>query len=101
MTGEIGKFILDGKQVGGIRNWTVFIQIKPSIKSRVEASGWWMLEKVNTNKLHAEFYAEGAGVLDLIKEGEVIVDLPPDYALDTLIIKPLKINFETDFDWRE
>ena len=101
MTGEIGKLTLDGKQVGGFRNWTTFVQIKPPIKSWVIASGWWMLEKTDTNKLIASFYAEGAGKLQLIREGEVIIDLPPDYALDTLIVEPIKMTFETDFDWRE
>ena len=101
LTGEIGKLTLDGRQVGGIRNWTAFVQIKPPTKSWVIASGYWILEKVNTNKLQAEFYSEGAGVLNLIKEGEVIVNLPPDYALDTLIVEPLTMTFKTDFDWRE
>jgi len=101
MTGDIGKLTLDGKQVGGFRNWTVFIHLKPPIKSRVVASGWWMLEKVNTNKLVANFYAEDAGKLQLIREGEVIINLPPDYALDTLIVEPVEITFEEDFDWRD
>ena len=101
MTGEIGKLTLDGKQVGGFRNWTAFVQIKPPIKSWVIASGFWMLEKVNTNKLHADFYAEDNGELQLIKEGEVIVNLPLDYALDTLIVEPIEMTFEQDFDWRE
>lgn len=101
MTGEIGKLILDGKQVGGIRNWTAFVQIVPPIKSWVVASGWWMLEKVDTNKLKVKFYAEGAGKLQLIREEEAIVNFPPDYALDTLITEPIEIKFGYDFDWRK
>ena len=101
MTGEIGKWVVDGKQVGGFRNWTVFVHYKPPIKSWVIASGWWMLEKVNTNKLIASFYVEDAGKFQLIREGGVIVNLPPDYALDTLILEPMKMAFETDFDWRK
>ena len=101
MTGEIGKLILDDRQVGGIRNWTVFIQIKPPTKSRVIASGWWMFERVNTNKLTTEFYVEDVGVLRLIREKESIVNLPFEYALDILITEPLELTFEEAFDWRE
>lgn len=101
MTGEIGKLILDGKQVGGFRNWTAIVELTSPVHSKVIASGYWMLEKVNTDRLIAKFYAEGAGKLQLIREEEVSINLPPDYALDTLIPEPMKMEFEHDFDWRE
>ena len=101
MTGEIGKLSLNGEQVGGFRNWTAITKITTPVKSHVIASGFWMLKKATTNKLDAEFYAEDAGVLQLVSRGEVFVNLPPDYAIDTLILKSIKITFEEDFDWRK
>lgn len=99
MVGEIGKWIIDGKQVGGFRAWTAFVQIKPPIKSRVIAAGFWMFEKSNTDKVTASFYWEDDG-LNLVCEREAIIHLPEDYPLDKLVIQPVEMTFEEDFDWR-
>lgn len=101
MTGEIGKLVLDDKQVGGFRNWTVFIKTAPPIKSRVIASGFWMLEKINTDKVLASFYYEDANSLILVCERETTIHLPEDYAMDELILTPVEMTFEKDFDWRD
>lgn len=101
MTGEIGKWEIDGKQVGGFRGWTVAIRTKPPIKSRVVAEVFWVLEEINTDKVIASFYREGNGTLNLICEREVIIRLPENYPLDELILSPIEMTFEEDFDWRE
>lgn len=99
MTGEIGKWVIDGKQVGGFRNWTVFVHIEPPIRSRVIASGFWMLKQINTDKVTASFYYEDNG-LKLVCEREAIIHLPEDYPLDKLILTPIEMTFEEEFDWR-
>ena len=101
LIGEIGKWVIDGKQVGGFRNWTVFVQIKPPIKSRVIASGFWMLNKINTDRVIASFYYEDNDKLNLVCEREAIVHLPEDYPLDKLVLIPVEMTFEEDFDWRD
>ena len=101
LTGEIGKLALDGKQVGGFRNWTAFVQIKPPIKSWVIASGFWMLSKTNTDKVMASFFCQDGDTLKLICKREAVVHLPETYPLDKLVIKPTEITFEEDFDWRD
>ena len=101
MIGEIGKFVLDGKQVGGFRNWTVFVQTVPPIKSWVVASGFWLLEQLPTDRVIACFYAEGQKELFLIRSEEAIIKLPDKYDLDILIIEPIEMTFEKDFDWRK
>ena len=101
MTGEIGKWVIDGKQVGGFRNWTAFVQIKPPIKSWVWASGFWMLNKINTDRVIASFYYEDDDSLKLVCEREAILHLPESYPLDELVIEPVEMTFEEDFDWRE
>ena len=99
MTGEIGKWVIDDKQVGGFRAWTAFVQTKPPTKSRVIASGFWMLNKINTDKVMASFYYEDDG-LKLICEREAIIHLPKEYPLDKLVLMPVEMTFEEDFDWR-
>ena len=101
MAGEIGKWVVDGKQVGGFRGWTAFVQPEPPARSRIIASGFWMLEKINTNKVIASFYFEGAVGLKLIHERESIIHLPEDYPLDKLVLMPVEMTFEEEFDWRE
>lgn len=97
MTGEIGKLSLNGEQVGGFKYWTAIIKLNP-LHSRVIASKFWMLKKVDTNKLKAEFYTEINGKLKLIREGEVTVNLP-EYELDKMITQPIELDIG-DFDWR-
>lgn len=100
LIGEIGKFVLDGKQVGGFRNWTTFVQTESPIKSWVIASGWWMLERVNTNHFEAVFYTIDEDEPFEIYRKEAIIKLPEDYSLDKLVIQPIEITFPQDFDWR-
>lgn len=101
MAGEIGKWVVDGKQVGGFRGWTVFVQTVPPIRSRVIAAAFWVLEEINTDKVVASFYREDGDSLKLICKREANIKLPKDYELDKLIIKPVEMTFEEDFDWRE
>lgn len=101
LIGEIGKWIIDGKQVGGFRNWTTFVHYKPPIKSRVIASGFWMLEEIKTDKVIALFYYEEDGEYKLVCEREAIIHLPEDYLLDKLIVRPVEMTFGEDFDWRD
>lgn len=101
MIGEIGKWVIDSKQVGGFRNWTTFVHIVPPIKSWVIASGFWMLNKINTDKVVASFYYEDNDKLNLICEREAIIHLPEDYPLDKLVIQPVEMTFGEDFDWRD
>jgi len=100
MIGEIGKLVLDGKQVGGFRNWTTFVQIVPPIKSWVIASAFWMEERVSADKVMASFYCEDSGKLKLVCEREATLHLPEEYPLDELVLIPVKMTFEEDFDWR-
>ena len=101
LTGEIGKWVVDGKQVGGFRAWTVFVNYKPPARSWVIAAGFWMLSKINTSKVIASFYYEDGDSLKLAYKRDANINLPKDYELDKLIIKPVKMTFEEDFDWRE
>lgn len=101
MIGEIGKWMINGKQVGGFRNWTAIVELTPPIHSKVIASGFWMLNKINTDKVIASFYYEEGDGLKLVCEREAIIHLPEDYPLDKLIIKPVEMTFEEDFDWRD
>lgn len=101
MAGEIGKWVIDGKQVGGFRGWTAIVELTPPVHSKVIASGFWMLEKINTDKVMASFYyQEEENSLMLICEREAIIHLPEDYPLDKLVIEPVEMTFEEDFDWR-
>lgn len=97
MTGEIGTLFLDDKQVGGFKYWTAVIN--PG-RSHVIASQFWMLKKVETDKLKAKFYAEVDSGLKLIREEDAIVNLP-DCELDKTIVSPLRIDFVDSFDWRK
>lgn len=101
MTGEIGKWVIDGKQVGGFRNWTAFVQIVVPIKSWVIAAGFWMLEEINTDKVLASFYYEENDKLNLLCEREATIHLPKSYPLDKLVVIPVEMTFEEEFDWRE
>ena len=100
MIGEIGKWVIDGKQVGGFRNWTAFVQIVPPIKSWVIVSGFWMLEKINTDRVIVSFYYQEDDSLSLVCEREAIIHLPEDYPLDKLVLTPVEMTFEEEFDWR-
>ena len=101
MTGEIGKWVVDGKQVGGFRAWTARVRIQPPIKSRVIAEGFWVLEEINTDKVKASFYCENGDSLKLVSEREAILHLPENYELDKLILTPVEMTFGEDFDWRD
>ena len=101
MTGEIGKLVLDGKLIGGLRAWTARVRTQPPIRSRVIADGFWMLETINTDKVMASFYYDNGGKLDLVCQKEAIIHLPADYPLDKLLLIPIELTFEEDFDWRE
>jgi len=100
MTGEIGKFVLHGEQVGGFRNWTALVQTVPPIRSRVIASGFWMFRKVNIDRMIAFFYS-GEPSFELVLEKEATIKLPDDYPLDRLVISPIEMTFDDDFDWRD
>lgn len=101
MTGEIGKLIIGDKQVGGFRGWTAIVYKEPIFHSIVVASGFWMLETINTDKVMASFYCEDDDELELVCEREAIIKLPESYPLDKLVIKPVEMTFEEDFDWRD
>lgn len=98
MTGEWGKFSLNGEQIGGFKHWTAII-VKSPLSSRVIASQFWMFKKVDTNRLKAEFYAEKDDDLKLIRSEDAIINLP-EYTLDKMITRPIEITFENAFDWR-
>ena len=101
MIGEIGKWMIGGEQVGGFRNWTVRVRTQPPIKSRVIASGFWMLNKINTDKVLAFFYCEDNGGLNEVCKREAIIHLPEEYPLDKLVIQSVEMTFEEEFDWRD
>ena len=99
MTGEIGKLSFNGEQVGGFKYWTAIVKINP-LHSHVIASQFWMLKKVDTDHLKAEFYTEVSDSLKLVHSEDVIINLP-EHELDKMITKPLRIDFERSFDWRD
>jgi len=101
LTGEIGKIVQDGKQVGGIRGWTVFVQTKPPIYSYVVAAGYWMTEKIASKVVTVEFYSQENGAMNLVCDKEGTLELPEEYVLDKLILETLKITFKDNFDWRK
>ncbi len=101
MAGEIGKWMVGDRQVGGFRGWTAIIYKDPPLRSIVRASGFWMLEEVDTLKMVAFFYGEEGEGLKLVRKREAIVNLPANYELDKLILESVEMTFEEAFDWRE
>lgn len=97
LTGEIGKLSINGKQVGGFRNWRVVID-RDTRKTDIYTTSYWMLEKPDTN-MTASFYAELNKRLKIVKEGEVILNLPDNYPLGTNIKTPLKMSFKEGTSW--
>lgn len=99
MVGAIGTFTVNGKQVGGFRGWTVFVETLEPVHSWVVAAGWWLFEKINCPVTATFFSEEGEGMEPLRVE-EVILELPEHYILDKLLLFPLKMTFDRKFDWR-
>ena len=101
LTGEIGKLELNGKEVGGFRGWTVFVHFEPPIHSWVMLTGYWLFKRIY-GPVKALFYSEDDhGNLRLVREYEVTIELPDEYPLDEMILDPVKLSFDKEFDWRE
>lgn len=97
MTGEMGKLSIDGQQVGGFKYWTA-IQNRDTLQCHVVASKFWVLKKVATNNMKAEFYAfDFNDNLELIYQADATVDFP-EYVLDRMISRKLDIDLG-EFDW--
>jgi len=102
LTGEIGKLVIDGVQVGGLRGWTVFVETKPPIRSWVTAAGFWMRRIIETDKVEASFYRKTeSGELKLVYESMATIKLPKSYPFDVVVPEVVKLTFDVDFDWRE
>ncbi len=97
MTGEIGKLSLNGKQVGGFKYWTA-IQNRNSLETKVIASRFWLLKKVNGDKLQAEFYSHiPEGELQLVYSADAKINFP-EYELNKMESKTIEIDLGK-FDW--
>ena len=102
LTGEIGKLVIDGNQVGGLRGWTVFVETKPPIRSWVTAAGFWMRKIIETDKVLASFYRKDeSGELKLVCERMATIKLPESYPFDVVVPIVVELTFDEDFDWRK
>jgi hypothetical protein len=75
MTGEIGKLELNGEQVGGFKYWTA-IQNRDTNETKVIASKFWTLRKLDNGKYTAEFYSRVEDKLELIYKAPVEIEFP-------------------------
>ena len=51
MTGEVGTFEINGEQIGGVRGWVTYVELKPPIHSYVMAAGFWIVRPIETNRV--------------------------------------------------
>jgi len=96
MTGEVGKLSLNGEQVGGFKYWTVVMRGKPP-QTTVIASQFWMFEKVDSDRLVAEFYSLIEGKYELIHTKEATIILP-HHEMDKMTTVRLEMDLG-GFDW--
>ena len=90
-SGTIGKLEIDGKQVGGFRDWRIDVLVYGGDKSKTTAlaESYWMFEKVKTAT--ATFYFSLEGDLVIANQHLVNLELPENYALNKLIQAPLRM----------
>jgi len=92
--GAIGKLEIDGRQVGGFRDWQIDVLFynRTRAEAIAIAGNYWMFEKVE-GKLLATFYFSINGELIMANQSLVNPELPKQYTLNKLIQAPLKMVF--------
>lgn len=91
-TGIIGKLEIDGRQVGGFKDWEIDVAIRRGNSSTtITAESYWLFERVKTAT--ATFYFNLNGELIIANQESVSLDLPEVYSLNKLIKAPLKMMF--------
>ena len=94
-SGIIGKLEIDGKQVGGFRDWLIDVLVyKDKSKTTAIADSYWMFRKVK--EVVATFYFSLDGELVVANQSLVTLQLPNEYALNKRIQAPLEMVFNGD-----
>lgn len=89
-TGTMGKLVIDGRQVGGFKDWQIDVFIrKGKAITRIFAESYWMFERIKTAE--ATFYFSSNDALLIANQFPVTLELPESYALNKLIKTPLKM----------
>ena len=100
MEGEIGV-LYQGKQVGGIYNWTIHVAYESTVKNdwvevetkrTVSALAYWLIEKPESNIFEIELYQVVNNQLVLMQGGRAEINLPDKETLNRKLWALLEIR---------
>jgi len=99
MNGQIGV-LYQGKQVGGIYNWSVSLAVDSTVRNGWEeviiikhifASSYWLIDPPDGTRFDIELYKYTQGKLVLMDAGKVDVGLPDIVTLNRRLYAPLEL----------
>lgn len=105
MIGIIGTLSQDGKQVGGIFNWSIDGVVAmarqgrwkaPHVSKKVIASSYWLIAEPDSDIFKVDFYQQIGEQLILMDAGNVKLGLPDTTTLDRMLQAPLTLRWIWD-----
>jgi len=112
MEGQIGILYQKGKQIGGLFDWSIHVNIAHAAKDKwivrklaqkqATALGYWLLAKPETDIFECRFYQYARGKLILLDTGIVKIKLPDTTTFNRKVLARLDIEWvEFKDDWNE